>query len=198
MDAKVFINFYDLIELPPTASGHAIERRFRELARRFHPDNQATGDRARFDAVVEAHETLKDPLKRAHYHEQNTHHLPPLPPFFDEPAAAEAPEPEAAHAAHGFIDEVGIDRDLAIQNNILALLYHRRRRFVREPGLGDAELERLTGCPHEHLEFHLWYLKSKGWIATGQDGLLSITIDGVDRAAAIYRESANKLLTDQT
>jgi hypothetical protein len=27
---------------------------------------------------------------------------------------------------------------------------------------------------------------------------MSITIEGVDRAAAIYRESANKLITDQS
>ena len=78
------------------------------------------------------------------------------------------------------------------------MLYFKRRRNVREPGIGSAELEHLSGCPYEHLEFHLWYLKAKGWIATGEDGLLAITIDGVDRASMIHQEFAKKLLTDQS
>ena len=65
------------------------------------------------------------------------------------------------------------------------------------PEIGDAELERLSGCPPEHLEFHIWYLKHKKWVATGEDGLLAITIDGVDRAAHLYKEGA-RLITDQS
>ncbi|HEY4030583.1 MAG TPA: J domain-containing protein [Caulobacteraceae bacterium] len=196
MDALTFVNYYEILEVSPSASAEAIEHSFRHLARRYHPDNQATGDRSRFDLVVTAHKVLKDPGKRAQYHLEHKNYLPPFWLSEDDTLANEA-NGQAVHGEGVFIDGSGIDRDLSIQNNILILLYLRRRQNIREPGIGDAELERLTGCPPEHLEFHIWYLKAKSWIATGEDGLLSITIDGVDRAALLYRDGAAKLITDQ-
>jgi len=199
MEAQSFVDYYEVLQLTPGASAGAIAHRFRYLARRYHPDNQTTGDRSKFDAIVEAHDVLKDKARRAQYHEDHQHHLPP---FWEQPADESAhAEPESSADTsdrESFIDGFGIDRDISIQNNLLSLLYLRRRRNIREPGMGDAELEHLTGCPPEHLEFHIWYLKAKGWIATGEDGLLAITIDGVDRAAHLYKEGANKLITDQS
>jgi curved DNA-binding protein CbpA len=197
MEAKSFVNYYEILDASPSDSSEAIERRFRNLARRYHPDNKETGDRSRFDAVVEAHNTLRDTARRAQYHQDHHHHLPPFSQSAaDDGAAAEADDEtdEAALFAHN----LGIDRDVHVQNNLLIMLYLQRRRNIKEPGIGNAELERLSGCPPEHLEFHLWYLREKGWIGRGEDGLLSITIDGVDRAAAIYQESAKKLITDQS
>ncbi|MGZ3273113.1 MAG: J domain-containing protein [Caulobacteraceae bacterium] len=197
-DARAFVNYYEILELNPSASAEAIDGAFRRLARLYHPDNQATGNRARFDAVVQAHDTLKDVAKRTQYHDDNNSHLPPFWGTAAEPSQ-DAQTGQEAEAADGdaFFDGLGIDRDVSIQNNILILLYFRRRRSPREPGIGDAELERLSGCPPENLEFHIWYLRHKGWIAVGEDGLLAITIDGVDRAAHIYQEGPNKLLTAQ-
>ena len=200
MEAQNFVNYYEILNLNPGASTEAIGRAFRHLALRYHPDNQATGDRAKFDAVVEAHDTLKDPTRREQYHEDHDGHLPPFRgAAADEGGRAEADRGADVGAGEGdaFFDAVGIDRDVSIQNNILILLYFRRRRNIREPGIGDAELERLSGCPPEHLEFHVWYMKQKGWIASGEDGLLAITINGVDRATHIYKDGANRLLTAQ-
>jgi curved DNA-binding protein CbpA len=198
MEAKSFINYYEILDASPGDSSGAIERRFRNLARRYHPDNKDTGDRSKFDAVVEAHNTLRDVARRAQYHQDHHHHLPPFSQSVaDEGEPAEAVDGEAEEAAL-FSHNLGIDRDVHVQNNLLILLYLQRRRNIKEPGIGNAELERLTGCPPEHLEFHIWYLKEKGWIGRGEDGLLSITIDGVDRAATIYQESAKKLITDQS
>ena len=198
MDSGLFFNFYETLGVEPSATADLIESRFRQLARRYHPDNLVTGDRTMFDAVVEAHETLKDSAKRALYHEQHPRHLPP---YVDraghDDGAAESADGERAIGG-GLFDEMGIAGDIAIQNNVLALLYQRRRQNIREPGVGNGELEVLTGCPEEHLEFHLWYLREKGWIAKREDGLLAITIDGVDRAAALYREGVAKRITDQT
>jgi curved DNA-binding protein CbpA len=198
MEAKSFINYYEILDASPGDSSGAIERRFRNLARRYHPDNKDTGDRSKFDAVVEAHNTLRDVARRAQYHQDHHHHLPPFSQSVaDEGEPAEAVDGEAEEAAL-FSHNLGIDRDVHVQNNLLILLYLQRRRNIKEPGIGNAELERLSGCPSEHLEFHIWYLKEKGWIGRGEDGLLSITIDGVDRAATIYQESAKKLITDQS
>jgi len=192
MESRLFINFYEVLELDPNSSAAAIDHRFRQLARLYHPDNAETGDRARFDAVVEAHGTLKEPGRRAKYHEDNPHNLPPF-----EPAPNEA-EPGDSEADEAYVDPLGIDKDLSIQNHALTLLYQRRRKNIREPGIGNGELENLTGCPHEHLEFHLWYLREKGWIARGDDGLYAITIEGVDRAAALFQENAKRRITDQS
>jgi hypothetical protein len=50
--------------------------------------------------------------------------------------------------------------------------------------MGVIQLERLLGCPAQHLEFHIWYLLEKGWIGRMESGLLSITAQGVDRVIA--------------
>ena len=78
------------------------------------------------------------------------------------------------------------------------MLYTRRKRNPREPGLGTFDLEHLTGCPHEMLDFHLWYLKDKGWIVRIEDGSVAITADGVDQSLVRHRRNGtHKLLTEQ-
>jgi curved DNA-binding protein CbpA len=203
MEAKAFLSYYEILELGPSAGVKAIERNFRHLARRFHPDNQVTGDRARFDLIVEAHNTLKDPTQRANYHDEHQDILPPLPRSFDEDWDGLNNEKNGSGRIfiedEKFIDSIGVDKDISIQNNLLTMLYFQRRRNVGRPGIGNAELERLSGCPPEHLEFHIWYLKAKGWISTGDDGLLAITVAGVDRAALLHQgENAQKLIVDHS
>ena len=84
-------------------------------------------------------------------------------------------------------DSKGIERDGDIQDKLLSILYVKRRQDTNEPGVGNVDLERLSGCPREHLEFHLWYLKAKGWIARLENGMLAITVEGVDRAHSEHR-----------
>jgi hypothetical protein len=43
------------------------------------------------------------------------------------------------------------------------------------------DLERLLGCPEEHMKFHIWYLKENGWLQRLDNGTLAITASGVDR-----------------
>jgi hypothetical protein len=42
-------------------------------------------------------------------------------------------------------------------------------------------MARLIGKPYEMVEFHLWYLKSKGWVERLDTGMLAISASGVDR-----------------
>jgi hypothetical protein len=44
------------------------------------------------------------------------------------------------------------------------------------------DLERLLGCPEDHIKFHIWYLKENGWLHRLENGMLAITASGVDRA----------------
>src|SRR5262249_29853015 len=139
-------------------------------------------DRLRFDQVLEAHNTLKDPARRAQYDIQHKNHSNARSEL-----AREAGENNLAN------------RDVGFQDKVLSILYVKRRRNINNPGIGDYDLERLSGCPREHLEFHLWYLKQKGWIERTESGMFAITVEGVDRANSQHnREAAIKLLTDQT
>jgi len=179
MDASTFIDYYENLEISPNADAETIDRIFRYLAERYHPGNQSTGDHMRYRDIVRAHETLSDPSRRAQYdiqHKNNSDYRLKL--------AEEASDPE------------NIEHDVDIQEKLLAILYAKRRRNIENPGIGNLDLERLSGCPREHLEFHLWYLKEKGWIGRLENGMIAITADGVDYAnAESQRESTIKLLT---
>ena|SRR5689334_17440672 len=177
-----FVDYYEVLEISPNANSETIERVFRYLAQRYHPDNGATGDRDRFDLILEAHTTLRDPAKRAQFDVEYRRN-----------------SSERSALAEEASDSEGIDRDAQIQSKLLSLFYVQCRKNVREPGIGDAQLGVLLDCPVEHLDFHLWYLREKRWIARREDGLLAITIDGVDRASsANHAKAAAKLLTDQS
>ena len=180
MDAVAFTDYYEILEISPNANSETIERIFRYLAQRYHPDNPETRDRLRFDAVVEANNTLRDPVKRAQYDIQHNDHS-----GLRRKLAAEAG------------DTKGVAQDVVIQDKLLSFLYVKRRQNINDPGIGDHELERLSGCPREHLDFHLWYLKAKGWLERLENGMLAITVQGVDRANSEQRRETapTKLLT---
>jgi curved DNA-binding protein CbpA len=181
MEASSFADYYEILEISPNANLETIDRIFRYLARRYHPDNKDTGDRLRFDEILEAHRTLKDPVKRAQYDIEYQNH-----------SGIRWKLAEEANNGNG------IKRDGDIQDKLLSILYVKRRQDTNDPGIGNVDLERLLGCPREHLEFHLWYLKEKGWIGRLENGLFAITVEGVDRAnSEHYRGTTSKLLTDQ-
>ena len=173
-------DLYEILEISPNASQDTIERMFRYLAQRYHPDRADTGDVERFDQIVKAHDTLKKPESRAAYdsrHRTNSDYQWSLI--------------EEAGDADNF------DKDRMIQERVLSVLYTRRKREPHEPGLGPIQLERLTGCPYEMLEFHLWYLQEKGWIMRRENGSIAITANGVDQQLAHRRSTTQKLIAKQ-
>ena len=182
MEAVTFTDYYEILEISPNANSETIDRIFRYLAQRYHPDNQDTRDYLRFSKILQAHDTLKDPVKRAQYDIQ----LKNYHSDFREKLAGEAS------------DSKGIGRDVDVQDKLLSILYVKRRQDINNPGIGSHDLERLSDCPPEHLEFHLWYLKEKGWIGKLDTGMFAITVEGVDRAnSEHHRETITKLLTGQ-
>src|SRR5690348_16824326 len=118
MNAFTFTDYYEILEVRPNANAETIERIFRFLAARFHPDNPETGDRLRFDVIVEAHNTLRDPVKRAQYDIQHKNHS-----GFRWKLAKEASGSN------------GIERDVDVQDKVLAILYVRRRQNTNDPGV---------------------------------------------------------------
>jgi len=175
----LFVDYYELLEISPNANSETIERVFRYFAMRYHPDNQDTGDESRFSEILEAHNVLKDPVKRARYDIQHKEHLNLRTELIGDASS-----------------NTTIERDVAIQAKLLSLLYVKRRQDVNNPGIGDTEIERLSGCPREHLEFHLWYLKAKGWIGRIENGTFAITVEGIDRANSEHRRDTTIRLLD--
>ena len=176
-----FVDYYEILEVSPNASPDTIERIFRHLAQRYHPDNPATGDRDRFELVMQAYQAVKNASDRDEYDIEHKQNLAERSELADEAA-----------------DVGSFDRDVEIQTRLLSLFYVKCRKNVREPGIGDMELSLILDCPTESLEFHLWYMREKRWIARREDGLLAITIDGIDRAnSEEHISAARKLLTHQ-
>ncbi len=77
-------DYYELLELPHTASTQDIKTAYRRLALRFHPDRNEGNEAAeeRFKLVAEAYRTLGEPVRRADYdawlaRTQATRKLPP-------------------------------------------------------------------------------------------------------------------------
>jgi curved DNA-binding protein CbpA len=174
-------DLYEILEVSPNASQETIERMFRYFAQRYHPDRQSTGDAERFREIVKAYGTLKEPESRAAYDARHKTNLDYQWSLVEEAG-----------------DDENFENDGLIQERVLSVLYTKRKREPREPGLGSLQLERLTGCPHEMLEFHLWYLRDKGWIMRMDDGSMAITADGVDQSLLLHRrDGTQKLIAEQ-
>jgi curved DNA-binding protein len=155
---------YEALQLSPRADRDTIERVFRHLAKRIHPDNPRTGDAERFSRVLEAFQILSDPESRARYDAGYEERQESRWRTFTEAAVDSGPE-----------------SDSLMRSSILALLYRARRNDPDRPGVGTVELERLLDCPEEHMKFHIWYLRENGWVERLDTGMLAITASGVDR-----------------
>jgi len=175
MARRDFVDFYELLQVNPRAETETISRLYRHLAKRYHPDNPDTGNRERFDLLCEAFETLSNPEKRAAYDRSYDGAVEDRIRLLDE-----------ALAIHTR------DEDVAVRDRMLAVLYTQRRRNVREPALGDVQIERALDVPLEHLSFHIWYVKEKGWIERTDRGyaITMLGIDEVEAARARAREQA--------
>jgi hypothetical protein len=162
-----FSDHYEALQLSPNADSETVDRVYRILAKRYHPDNQQTGDTAKFAQIAAAHRVLSDPEQRAAYDARYEGERGALIKIIEEAAGS---NPFAA--------------DQRIFDAILSLLYIARRRDANNGGIGIVQLERMVGCPAEHLEFHVWYLREKQFIRRLENGLFSITAHGVDTVIA--------------
>src|SRR5665213_2135163 len=61
------IDHYEILRVGPQADEETLERIYRTLAERFHPDTPGTGDREIFLRLSEAYEILSNPARRAKY-----------------------------------------------------------------------------------------------------------------------------------
>ncbi|MEO6490584.1 MAG: J domain-containing protein [Ferruginibacter sp.] len=64
-----FIDYYNILGIPKSASNEEIKKAYRKLARKFHPDVNPNDKEAhkKFQQINEANEVLSDPEKRKKY-----------------------------------------------------------------------------------------------------------------------------------
>jgi len=155
---------YEILQVSPRADRDTIERVFRYLANRFHPDNRETGCVERFTEIVDAYEVLSSAVKRTQYDLSYESLREARWKLFNHESAAE-----------------NVDSDSRLRLALMSILYIVRRNNPAEPGVGTMELERLLECPEAVLKFHTWYLKENQWITRLETGYLAITALGVDK-----------------
>ncbi len=170
---------YEILGIGPKADEETIERVYRTLADRFHPDNPGTGDAKTFERIGEAYDTLSDPAARARYN-----------------AVRERTKYSERFRLRGRIFFDGIEGEQLRRLAVLSLLY---RQAVSElPGLTVLDMEQLTGCTREELGSALWYLREKKWAKSGEFTEYTITAAGFDVVEKILddRETRGKERTN--
>jgi curved DNA-binding protein len=161
--SEEFTDLYVLMQISPTAEADTLQRVYRLLAARYHPDNSQTGDLQKFLLLQKAHDTLTDPAKRAAYDaEYALRQTGPMPVF----------------ELKDFV--VGIDVESNRRLGILSLLYNRRRINPDRPGISLLDFEQLMTIPREHLVFTVWYLKEKQLLRAGENAEYEISANGVE------------------
>lgn len=180
MSKQPFSDLYEVLQLSPNATADTVDRVYRMLAKRYHPDNLDTGDIERFAELQHAFAILSDPAQRAAYDVKYDEQRSAAWKIFKQSDAGDARA-----------------EDRRMFHAVLSLLYIARRRSPKDGGLGPATLEKMLGCPQAHLEFPLWYLKQRGWIERTETGYMAITADGVDKLGSEDLSlPANRLLPD--
>ena len=157
-------DYYEILQISSNAEAETIQRIFRMLAQRYHPDNKDTGDEGRFREIQEAYSVLTDPEKRARYdigYEQRRNNRWRL-------------VTSGTHAESDF------EIEQMVRLTLLEALYTKRRVDPGTPSLYSTELENLLGRTREHLEFTIWYLVQRKFVTRDDQSNLTITADGVD------------------
>jgi hypothetical protein len=158
-------DYYEILQLSPNADPDTVHRVYRLLAQRMHPDNPETGNQEQFRLILEAYRTLSDPERRAAY-DVTLHTNRQLRwKIFDQREAM-----------------TGRAAERRKRVALLELLYTTRLSQPNQPSLNLHEIEDLLGCPREHLEFTLWYLKETGLVSRGDNARYTITVKGIDQA----------------
>jgi curved DNA-binding protein CbpA len=174
----VFIDYYDVLQVSPNADPDTIQRIFRHLAKKCHPDLPLGGNPDMFRQLVKAHEVLTDPEKRAAFDIKYQE-------YWDRKWQI------VKQATDG---STSMDNKEA-RERMLTLLYVQRRTDTQHPGMGEMELARMLRLPVELMEFDLWYLRQKGLVERLETGQLAISVNGVDHVEqSSLRLSPDRLL----
>ena len=158
-------DYYEIMQLSPNADSETVHRVYRLLAQRYHPDNSGTGNSELFVQLTEAFQVLSDPEKRAAYDARHTSEKRLRWKIFDQTAIGAGPDVEKRK-----------------RQGILALLYATTVKDPERASMTVHTFEDMLGCPREHLEAALWYLRGKGYVQRTDGGRYTLTVNGFEEA----------------
>lgn len=147
-------NYYAILEVSESASPEMIKAAYVLLIRRYHPDNQETGDSERAKEITAAYNVLRDPQRkqahdadladdrRRHTRPQYPRGSGPMPdPFF-----IHVDNPNAYPVAYGDLGEVArdvlIDASFEIGNAFINTLLANVSPFARKAFLDALDRRR--------------------------------------------------------
>lgn len=168
-------DYYEILQLSRQADTDTIHRVFHVLAQRYHPDNRETGNDLLFRKVVDAHNVLSDAERRAAYDVHLASSDKTRLRIFDSLESTQ-----------------GVQAELRKRKGVLRLLYTKRLTDPAQPALRGRELSEMLGCPKEHLEFSLWFLRERKLILRGDNNLFEITSNGVEAFESEESNYSNK------
>ena len=161
-----FVDYYELMQISPNAELPTVQRVYRLLAARYHPDNPETGNTDQFVLLQKAYQVLSDPEARAQY---------------DSALAQQTAGPMPVFEMKEFV--VGIDAEMNRRLGVLCLLYNRRKSDPEKPSLSIMDMEAKMALPREYLEFTIWYLKEKELVRRDENtSEILISAKGIDFA----------------
>ena len=156
-------DYYEFLQISPNAEPATIQRVYRFLAGRLHPDNPETGDAEKFLLLKQAYDLLSDPDRRAEY---------------DSAYKSQPVQSTPLSETIDFMDD--IEGELNRRVAVLAVLYIQRRTNPYAPEVSLADVEARMGFPRDYLQFTMWYLRSKNYIMQADNADFTLTATGVD------------------
>jgi curved DNA-binding protein CbpA len=169
------VDYYEVLQVSDAAEPETINRVYRMLAQRYHPDNQESGNGARFREITEAYHVLSNVERRAQYDATNQTRKK------DRWRLVEA----------GVQSENDFEMEQIVRLTVLEALYTKRRLDPATPGIYLRELEKMIGRPREHLEFTIWFLNQKKLINT-DDARMYLTAEGAEYLEESYRSNLQR------
>ena len=178
MAEALFTDYYEVLQVNPSADPDTIHRVYRFLAQRFHPDNTETGSEARFREISEAYAVISDPEKRARYDIKHEKHK----------------NDRWRLVAAGASSENDFALEQSMRLTMLEALYTKRRLEPDAPAIYSGDLDAMMGRPREHVQFTIWFLTAKKYVTRDDNSRLLITADGVEYLEQNYRANAQRRL----
>ena len=172
MSANGDVDYYEVLQVSDSAEPETVNRVYRLLAQRYHPDNRETGNEARFREITDAYHILSSPEKRAQY----------------DATYQKRRNDRWRLVSAGAQSENDFEMEQVARLTVLEALYTKRRVEPQNPGIYLLELEKMLGRPREHLEFTIWFLNQKKLINT-DDARMYLTADGAEYLEETYRSN---------
>jgi hypothetical protein len=153
---------HELIRAGIAGEFERVDRLYRALAFRYHPDNRETGDAEVFMRIGQAYRILSG----------------------SQPQPVEA---GIAKRLDSFHAPQGVRKQRDKRSAILGVLYERRASDYQNACVSTRELEDMTGMAQDEIGFILWYLREKGAVTLSDySSDYAISAAGVDLLESVH------------